>query len=162
MAGNFSMRVSAPRLRQDAIRVELLAAVRQLSEKLKIPFAKTVATWDGEKPEFIPDYHVTQGEGVVLNMTLGGGKGADKWGWLNFGTRVRYAILSSDWQSKTTPGFLGSGPGSGRVVKIDINNPQPGIEARDWSVIIMKDFKPVFSEAMHDALADGLRKAQEG
>lgn len=162
MAPTFNMRVSAPRLRDEAIREELEKALDKLGVKLVKEFEKTTKTWQGDKPTFVPDTRLRQGTGAGLSIGMEGGRGVDKWTFLNFGTRVRYAILSSDWQSKTTPGFLGSGPGSGRVVKIDINNPQPGIEARDWSVIIMKDFKPVFREAMHDALADGLRKAQEG
>lgn len=161
-APNFQMKVTAPQLRKDAIRTSLLNALDKQGRKLVKEFEKTTRTWEGDKPTFEPLIEVKQGTGAGLSIGLGGGKGVDKWIWLNFGTAVRYAILSYDWKSKTTPGVLGSGPGQGRVVKIDVNNPQPGIEARDWSKIIMRDFKPVFGEAMREALADGLAKAKEG
>jgi hypothetical protein len=58
------------------------------------------------------------------------------WHFLSSGTSVRYAILSSDWESKTTPNTLQTGLGAGFVVKIDVNNPQPGIIERRWQHII--------------------------
>lgn len=61
------------------------------------------------------------------------------WMFLDGGTSVRYAILSPDWRSKTTPGTLSTGLGAGRVLYIDINDPQPGIEARLWSELVASE-----------------------
>lgn len=55
---------------------------------------------------------------------------------INFGTRVRYAQLSPDWQSKSTPGQLPSGPGAGRALYIDTSKPKPGIEARHFDRLV--------------------------
>lgn len=58
------------------------------------------------------------------------------WKFLESGTKVRYAVLSTDWQSKTSPDTIASGRGSGRVLFIDTSRPMDGIEARDWTKII--------------------------
>lgn len=163
MPPNFAFKVSAPKLRTDAIRLELLSALGKSGKKLKEEFEKTTKTWKGEKPTFEPIISVVQGTGAGLDMALTGAeKGVRKWFYLNEGTSVRYAILSDDWESKTTPGFVGSGPGRGRVVAVNVNSPQPGIETRGWTDIIKREFKPVFREDMQAALATGMKKAQEG
>lgn len=170
MAPNFSMNVNIKAFNKDAVRVELLAAARKSADKLKKPFEKTFATWSGEKPELVPDYGVNMSDGVFLNMTMAGGLGRDKWIWLNFGTpphaiqpKTPGGVLAfqSGYQSKTTPGVIGSGPGgaSGPTV-FSRGVMHPGTQARNWSPLIMKDFKPVFRADMKDALATGLRKAK--
>jgi hypothetical protein len=55
---------------------------------------------------------------------------------VNFGTKVRYAQLSPDWQSKTKPGQLPSSAGKGRVLYIDKSKPKPGIKARRFDEIV--------------------------
>lgn len=160
---DFQMKVKAPKINKDAVRVALLGQLEKTGKKLAETFDLTTETWEGDKPTFEPKItlNVGSGAGIEMGMT-GSGKGQSKWLWLDFGTSVRYAIMSGDWKSKTTPGFVGSGPGGGSVVRIDVNNPQPGIEARGWSVKIKKDFKPIFQEDMQAALADGLAKATKG
>lgn len=170
MAPNFSMNVSMKNFNKDAVRVELLAAARKAGDKLKKEFEKTTASWEGEKPGFVPDYGVEMSDGAFLNMTMAGGLGRDKWVWLNFGTRP-HAIepkspggvlaFQSGYQSKTTPGVIGSSSGgaSGPMV-FSRGVMHPGTKARNWSPIIMKNFKPVFRVDMKDALATGLRKAK--
>lgn len=170
MAPNFSMKVSTTKFNKDAVRVELLAAARKAGDKLKKEFEKTTASWDGEKPEFVPDFGVNVGDGAFMNMTMAGGLGRDKWVWLNFGTAA-HAIapkspggvlaFQSGYQSKTTPGVIGSGPGgaSGPMV-FSRGVWHPGTKPRNWSPLIMKNFKPVFRADMKDAVATGLRKAK--
>lgn len=60
---------------------------------------------------------------------------------LNKGTKVRYALMSPDWKSKTKPGRMRSGSGQGRLVLVSRRKPwrrsrkrwpRPGIKARGW------------------------------
>jgi hypothetical protein len=154
---DFRFEVSAPMLKKDAIRVKLLAANRKLAKKLQAEFEKTTKTWEGDVPEFVTDTSLTLDEGASLSVILSGPeKGVKKWFWLNRGTDVRHAVMSEDWKSKTTPGFVGSGPGRGEVVFISRKINLPGIEQRDWSKIIMKQFRPEYRAAMKEALAAGL------
>jgi hypothetical protein len=155
---DFRFEVSAPKLQKDAIRVRLLAANRKLAKKLQAEFEKTVKTWEGDVPEFVTDTSLTLDEGAALSVILSGPeKGVKKWFWLNHGTSYpRHAVMSDDWKSKTTPGFVGSGPGRGEVVFISRKINLPGIEARGWSKIIMKQFRPEYRAEMKEALAVGL------
>lgn len=50
--------------------------------------------------------------------------------YVNGGTRVRRALMSPDFQSKSRPRTLTQRPGRGGVVFISRNVNQPGIEAR--------------------------------
>ena len=163
MAGSFAFKVSAPRLNQDAIRVELLAALEKQSKLLVKEFEKTTKTWHGEKPEFEAQIGLEQGSGATLEVALTGPqKGIDKWFWLDRGTKVRRALMSRDWQSKTTPGLIGSGPGRGRVLFVSRQLALPGIEAREWAKLIRKNTRPTFRAALQAALARGLKRAQKG
>lgn len=144
------------------IRFALLEENEKAGEELVALFEKTVQTWEGERPGFELVRKLT-GDTVSLEVVLTGSDMAiKKWFWLNRGTRVRYAILSSDWQSKTTPGELDSGEGSGRVVRIDMNNPQPGIEARGWTKIIVAKFKGKYYARMQKAMRRGAAKSGHG
>lgn len=68
---------------------------------------------------------------------------------LDKGTRVRRALLSPDWKSKTQPGSLKSGKGRGRVLVINKKFNFPGIKARDFSGrildIISRELEPTFN-----------------
>ena len=75
------------------------------------------------------------------------------------GTRVRYATLSKDWQSKTKPGIIGSGPGRGRVLFVSKKRPRPGIEARRFTQIIQRQRKRPFQRSMIKAMQKGADKA---
>lgn len=142
------------------IKLELLSENDDAGKDLVKLFERTVQTWEGERPGFEVQTHQT-GDTVSLEVVLTGSDMAiKKWFWLNYGTRVRYAILSRDWQSKTAPGDLDAGEGAGRVVKIDLNNPQPGIEARGWTKIITRQFKPAYYRRMQKAMQRGAAKAQ--
>lgn len=149
-----------PRLDGKEIRLELLHELEEIGEDMLEDFEQTIATWDGETPDFEVKAELTRADGATMQIVLvGDAKGINKWLWLNFGTSVRYAQLSEDWESKTVPGRLRTGQGAGRVVRIDVNNPQPGIEARGWSGIIAEDWRPKFRARMQEALRRGAQKA---
>lgn len=144
------------------IRLALLEENADLGDELVKLFERTVQSWEGDRPGF-EVVRKQNGDTVSLEIVLTGSDLAiKKWFWLNYGTRVRYAILSSDWQSKTTPGELDSGEGGGRVVKIDMDNPQPGIEARKWTQIITRKFKPEYYRRMQKAMRRGAAKSGHG
>lgn len=158
----FSLKLDkAARVSPEAFNPPLLTAGRKFSRNMDKALTLTVLSWKGEKPVFKSEFTLTDEALTVQPMMTGPQKGLDKWNWLDAGTDVRYAILSGDWQSKTTPGFIGSGPGRGRVVKIDVNHPQPGIEARNWGVKILKEFKPEWRALCKAALVAGARRAEK-
>lgn len=163
MPASFGVKITRlPKLNPEAFNVELLAAARKAAASLDKALETTTASWEGDKPEFESHISLTKTQVSILPGMTGSELGINKWLWLNFGTKVRYAVLSHDWSSKTTPGYVGSGPGTGRVVKIDVNNPQPGIEAREWSKTLAKWFAPIFKDVIQDALAAGTARALKG
>lgn len=168
----FGFTVSAPKLRADAYRVEFLAANRKLGKALAAEFDKTTKTWEGEKPTFEPVTSLTGGSGSTLDIAMtGSAKGAQKWRWLDEGTEphdirpknARALAFPSGYQAKTTPGFVGSGPGGpvGPVV-FSQGVHHPGTAARGWSVLIKKDFEPKYRAGMQDALRAGTARATKG
>lgn len=147
------------RLNPDAFKPELLAALRKTGKALDKRLGETTATWEGEKPKFETRIHLSAKEASLQPAMLGSDKAKWKWRWLDEGTRVRYAIMSRNWKSKTTPGFVGSGPGAGEMVHVDVDNPQPGIKARRWSKLVLKEFRPIFGSAMRAAMRAGAARA---
>lgn len=125
----------------DAIEKELKGE----GQDLKKEFDKTVATWEGDKPDFTPKIGLSSKDASVTVAPTGNEKAVAKWGWLNDGTPIRWAVMSNDWKSKTKPGRLPSSGGSGKVVIAGRNamqkrniQPRPGIKARGWTKTISR------------------------
>lgn len=74
---------------------------------------------------------------------------SDIYGYVSRGTRIRWALMSRDWRSKTAPGRFSPGPGRGRVVIAGRGamqargiRPRPGIKARKFDEqIVARDTK---------------------
>ena len=64
--------------------------------------------------------------------------------WLNYGTSKRYAVLSSDWSSKTSVGTLTANSGSGQVVGMT-RKALRGIAARKWTEVVAEKLQPQFT-----------------
>lgn len=69
---------------------------------------------------------------------------SDVYFWLNYGTSVRYAVLSSDWASKTSVGTLTANSGSGRMVGLS-RKAKRGIDARKWTEVVAAKLQPQFT-----------------
>jgi hypothetical protein len=155
-------------LRVDAIRLELLNELRKEGTVQRKELKKTTETWRGEKPEFeslIGLERKAGGSAMVVTGPTGSKKAVSKWEWLNSGTRIRWAVMSRDWRSKTRPRRFSSRPGRGRVViagrrAMTMRNirPRPGIKAREWTVLLSKKRKRPFSRRMGNAMKRGAFK----
>jgi hypothetical protein len=146
-------------LRVDQIRLEILNALRAEGREVVKEHEKTVATWQNERPKFEFLIGLSGGNASVLVGPTGDDKGVQKWNWLNQGTRIRWALMSRDWQSKTTPRFVGAGRGQGRVLIAGRRAmmargipARPGIIAREWTVLIQERRKDKFRSRLIDAL----------
>ncbi|MBN9393108.1 MAG: hypothetical protein J0I20_34060 [Chloroflexi bacterium] len=69
------------------------------------------------------------------------------------GTPVRYAYMSTDFMAKTKPGSLTSGSGAGRKWGVNVNNPRPGIKARDFDKQIAEKYQKKFGPAIQKELS---------
>lgn len=143
--------------KDDAFRVEILAANRTAGTELVKEFGRTIKTWEGPVPKFEPQTKLTDKQ-ATLDVVMTG-PGSDKWMWVNFGTKVRYATMSRDFKAKTQVGVLDSGTGAGRKLFVSRKHPRPGIKARGWNKMIAKSFKLRYAQIMQDALNKGAARS---
>jgi hypothetical protein len=119
-------------------------AVRGLITDDAIPqFEKTVRTWT-HQPRFTP-LRRQRGWAVEVNPIY-------PYQYVNRGTRVRRALMSSDWVSKTKPNVIASYRGSGRVLFISRKLARPGIKARNFQDIIMRRVQARAANTIREAL----------
>lgn len=116
-------------------------------------FEKTTRTWRNQ-PRFAARkaYH---GYGVTVDPEY-------PFEWINRGTRVRYATMSKDWASKTKPNVIASYKGAGRVLFVSRKRPRPGIQARNFTDIIMRRVQARAAGRMRDALNEASYGAGTG
>ena len=158
--------IKPKRLQVDAIRLEILNALRREGTEHKKILRKTVETWQGEKPKFETLIGLSGQDATAITGPVGSDKAVNKWHWLNGGTKIRWALMSRDWRSKTTPHKYQSRRGAGRVVIAGRRAmqsrgiaPRPGIKARGWSEDLTKQRKRPFMRAMIKAMQRGAAKA---
>ena len=144
----------APKFDLEGIKTRLRTALREEGSEMKVLMQKTTETWK-HKPTFSKDVLYTQDQiGVNVTPDLTTLKGR-VWMYLDGGTKIRWAVMSPDWKSKTRTGWLGSRKGRGRVLfagrrymqKHNVR-PRPGIKARKWSEEVRKLRVPKFKARM--------------
>lgn len=139
----------------------IFKALRDEGQEDAALFEKTTATWQHEKPTFKPKIGYQGDDAYVRTEPSGNRKGVNKYQWLNKGTRVRWALMSGNWKSKTRPGYLASYRGRGRVLVTGrrLKKPRPGIKARGWDEAIYRRRAPKFRQnikAVHNQAAGRL------
>jgi hypothetical protein len=80
------------------------------------------------------------------------------WQMLEHGTRVRYMMLSDDWESKTKVGQITSGPGRGMKMGLDPENAEGGIHAREFARNIAESVEADAATAVKNGYRDGFRR----
>lgn len=160
MAEFFAVKAIKPqKMKLDEVRKQLLNELRAEGRDVKKLYEPTVATWTGDKPKFEILIGLTGKEASVLVGPNGSEEALKKFKFLDEGTRIRWALMSSDWKSKTKPGKLRSGAGRGKVVVVGkkaMKRPRPGIQARNWTVTIQKQRRKPFTKRMIKAKNRGL------
>jgi len=120
------------------------ATVHQIALDAEDQYHRVTRTWQ-HQPQFVigqirrGQYTVTTDDPVFH--------------YLEKGTRVRRALMSRDWVSKTKPRVVGSFAGRGRVLFISRKLNRPGIQARGWSKIIHDRLQPGAANRLRRTLA---------
>jgi hypothetical protein len=145
--------IKPKRLKEKALIASLLKGIKETGEEIKLDYGKTTKTWRN-KPvfEILSDLNPKGPEVLVGTDSL-------IYKFVDEGTSVRYALMTSDFQAKTTPGIIGSKGGRGGVVYVDKRRQRPGIKARKFSPIIQKKFQPRFKRRMEQAMKAGRKKS---
>lgn len=107
---------------QKLVEAQLDAVAQEVVED----FERSMSTWENHKPKIrivkSPYRRVVIAEGDIYYYT-------------NFGTKVRYAVMSVPFYPKTIPGVLNAGSGVGQMAYIS-KFPRAGIKARRFDLII--------------------------
>ena len=168
MAGvSLSAKVIKPkRLQIDAIRLEILNELRKEGTEHKKLLQQTVSTWKGEKPAFETLIGLDKSNAIVITGPVGSTEAVNKFRWLDEGTKIRWAVMSPDWKSKTSVGAFKAGNGRGRVLIAGRRamtrrgiRPRPGIKARGWTAKITKQRKVPFRRNLIAAMNRAASKA---
>lgn len=141
----------------ERVQRHVLTASFRMGALLENRHRSSVSTWNGP-PTFKSEAsgNVSAESVNIFVMVSGGELEVKKWFWVDKGTKVRYAQLSSDWQSKTFPGRRVPGEGRGKVVAINKRFPHDGIQPRDFTEMHVDDNLAVIATAWRGAVADGL------
>lgn len=144
----FSLRSAVSRLRRENRKVN-----RRIMAQVLKKFKRTTKDW----VRFEPGWQTKEGvdkQGAFFRVWT-----ENKiMHFLDEGTDVRWAIMSSDWQSKTRPRIVSSRPGAGQVVvrgrglmsKLKME-PRPGIEARDFAKTIAAQTQKLWERTADEA-----------
>ena len=129
-----------------AFLTEITKVLNEEKRELSRLYSLTYATWDN-KPIMHEEVKIGSVEGYAEVST------ADKkMLWLDDGTRIRHALMSRNWVSKTKPNRLKSGHGRGKKIFVSRQIKKPGIKPRNWTKIIVKLREKVFQHNVESAV----------
>ena len=127
---------------------------------IKKEYEKTTATWK-HHVTFTIRPHTTGRVRHYVDVFSSGQNSRIYW-FVHEGIAVMHAVFSNDWSPKTEPKVLGSGPGSGRVVRIRPEYKGPLYEPREFTDTIIEVRQKPFEERMIKATIVGARRASQG
>lgn len=109
----------------------------EISERIAVDFIATVETWSNEPKVQIVKKSNNEAEIFIVDK---------RYTFVNNGTRVRYATMTPDFQAKTVPRIIASGPGQGGVAFVSRAHPRPGIKGRFFDEEIAKKWNKLLPE----------------
>ncbi len=137
--------------------------------RLKAAHDEVVSDWDG-KPIFT--YVISIQPDRIRVSTRVSGTNKQKWHWVNKGTKGPYLIptfprpmplrFQTGYQAHTQPiakHHQGSGEATGGWVST-YQVTHPGIKARDFTVTIDREERPIFRRNVENAIRRAIRKAK--
>ena len=154
MAAVFQFKQIKPKtMNIKAMQKALLAQAEKVADEIEKDFVFTVITWNNP-----PDFErIVELERDGISILVGTDDRI--YNFINNGTRVRHALMSDDWSSKTKPGSLKASRGSGHVIAVSKNIIRPGIEARHFDKQIQEKWDK--SKRFKREMEKGMRNARK-
>jgi hypothetical protein len=147
--------VGNPKFDLKGITVALREALQREGIEQRRLLNKTTRTWEGDVPYFVSEATVSPTQLTMTTGPHGEGKGAQKWKYLEGGTRVRWAVMGKGFKPKTRRAYLNSMRGKGGAVIVGKRammargiKPRPGIKARNWIAEVNKERSRKFKGLM--------------
>ena len=163
--------IKPKRLKDSAMRLELLNAMRKAGTAVRKDFAKTTETWT-HKPKFEtvvslagPGPELLVGtDDLIYKFVDEGTKAHEIWaGYWTGKSDKKSLAFPSEFEPKTTPKVIDSGPGfSGGDIVLRQHVHHPGIEAREFDKTLAHDWEKPFKERMEDAMRKAAAKSGHG
>lgn len=138
--------------RRELERFPLETVEEFIGKEVEPRFQSTVKDFNSP-PDF--DVDIDEGPKAVIGTVS---TNDETYYYLTRGTRVRYAVMSADFQAKTRPGTLPSRPGRGGFVTLT-KNPLPGIKARDFDKIIKARTEKKFLQIAKRKLREAVKRS---
>ena len=160
----------ATKFRSSAFRAAAVARANKLAPKMTADMKKPTKTWS-TPVEFKTEVKVGNAAGGKLAKKVTGNAAGvsievstedKRYGFLDTGTKVRFATMTKGFQSKTVPNSLNARRGRGGVAFVNRKHPRPGIRARNFTKIVHKTWQKPFRAEMADALKEGAQKSGHG
>lgn len=165
MAGRISLIKKPPSVNQR------MRGIHETLKRQMAPFANQhvqireglVSNWSPEnKPTFtkhIDDFPNKIRVRVKMEANSAPGAELSVYELLDEGTDLRYMHVSDDWQSKTTPGSLKSGAGTGTTV--GLGKPVDGIDERRFESTIDRTLNTKLDTVVYNSFKEGLDRVFE-
>lgn len=129
---------------------------QKMAKRMKRTFQRSTKTWSEE----VKFQQLTESrpDPIVITYTTN-----EIYGYVSGGTRVRYAVMSPDFDPKTRPGELDARPGEGGVLFISRKHPKPGITARNFPKLVEDIHAPEYAREVNALIvAAVMRGASNG
>ena len=136
----------------------LQGQVREMTKDLEA----TTATWQEHHPVFS---NTIKYKGGDVKVSIG--TDDEVWNYLNKGTSIRWAVMTKNFQAKTTKRSFSSRTGQGYarlrgkgiMTKLGIPPKVPGIEARDWFGRLRDDYDDVIAGQLRVRIYDLIKSS---
>lgn len=128
---------------QNDLKKALKDVAKQASKTLHSP----TETWEHEVKFTETEPRLSGGDLVSSSSTTD-----DPYFWLDGGTNVRHAAMTSDFVPKTQPGSFSAGAGAGGVAWRSKKINMPGIDPREWTIMASLIYEKRLQDAIDQVL----------
>lgn len=161
MARGVTVRVVTPKknVQPDKIRLRLLSMLDKIARNARRDMLQTTIGWENRKNVKFTISKILRKTGQDESL-VGFRVETDSkiWRYLNDGTRIRYRVMSPDYQSATIPGSLISVEKEGVALPSYLyGRPRPGIIARKWTVLILEAYEPIIARQIKRIVEEELK-----
>lgn len=137
------------------------SALREFANKVIDDYYKIKRTWTNRpRHESIIECDVTHKDVAVMFGATGDDQAVKEWNFVNEGTKVRHAVMSKDWKSKSSVKHIGASKGKGHVVFVSKDIKLPGIEARKFDEAIADKWNPRWKNIVIKAMKTAKNASQ--
>ena len=120
---------------------------------------RVIATWQGDTPSWSRQVDKAGAWHLTVFVFMGGHhQGIRKWKWLNAGTAIRFATMTSNFVAQTRVRVISSYKGRGGLLYINRRRPRPGIEARHFDETINKRLTKRFYSRLETVLIKAMKR----